>query len=507
MARLAVEQISEAGPLYRRGFARVTSLRRSAGNQAVPLASEATAPREILARLGDLTSDVQVFFEYTRGNRLPKSFQLISAWQAVATLFASDAGEWAFWTPEGYYDASANGHTLFGWQVNHGQIGFRSSFVPINSARRSSDRKCYGNSCRPEQSTKRFAAWLLRCPQNRRYALLQADRRCSEGGNSLSASGEVLRRACDEGASTSPDPIGWRNPAFARVCQRSGFRGAAHRRRARYLEAEDNDEARAHEITYEWDVALPRGSRQMIQVFVGTAAKTAAFEQVLVQLPAQTTPLRRNGLSCTSLRSASESMPTQRSNRSTMRSPMPDRSSRSLQRGAGGLYEVVEPVLLKNEEVTRSNWTETFAKFAHHLREQARPDDLLVIFFAGHGEVDERTQTYHFICHDARAAHCSMVPRRFPGMTSSYWQISPAVNWPSWTPAIAGPSRVSGKKPNWRSATFKKTSSSPWQPRRGTKARLKLRTGATAHSPSRCSTVLGGARMIRLTAWSRSTNW
>jgi uncharacterized caspase-like protein len=61
-------------------------------------------------------------------------------------------------------------------------------------------------------------------------------------------------------------------------------------------------------------------------------------------------------------------------------------------------------VLLANEQVTRSRWTETFTNFVEKLRREARPDDLLVIFFAGHGEVDTRTQTYHFICHDARVS-------------------------------------------------------------------------------------------------------
>src|SRR5262249_32181748 len=44
----------------------------------------------------------------------------LPAWQALGSVFVSNQGEWAYWTPEGYYDASANGHTLFGWQINRG---------------------------------------------------------------------------------------------------------------------------------------------------------------------------------------------------------------------------------------------------------------------------------------------------------------------------------------------------------------------------------------------------
>jgi uncharacterized caspase-like protein len=77
---------------------------------------------------------------------------------------------------------------------------------------------------------------------------------------------------------------------------------------------------------------------------------------------------------------------------------------KAFEQGSGGLYEVAKPVLLANDEVTRARWTETFSSFVRDLRAEARPDDLLVIFFAGHGEVDQRTRTYHFICHDARVS-------------------------------------------------------------------------------------------------------
>ena len=117
---LVVEQIVEAGPLYRRGVRKGDAITKIGWADDKAADHEATNPAEILARLGDLTADTQVFFEYTRGNRQPKAFQLISAWQPMASLFAAEEREWAYWTPEGYYDASANGHTLFGWQVNQG---------------------------------------------------------------------------------------------------------------------------------------------------------------------------------------------------------------------------------------------------------------------------------------------------------------------------------------------------------------------------------------------------
>ena len=46
----------------------------------------------------------------------------ISDGEEVLALFVHRDGQrWVAWTPQGYYDASANGDTLIGWQVNRGR--------------------------------------------------------------------------------------------------------------------------------------------------------------------------------------------------------------------------------------------------------------------------------------------------------------------------------------------------------------------------------------------------
>jgi WD40 repeat protein/uncharacterized caspase-like protein len=40
--------------------------------------------------------------------------------ELLVTLFRGADGEWAMWTPQGYYAASPDGDTLIGWQINHG---------------------------------------------------------------------------------------------------------------------------------------------------------------------------------------------------------------------------------------------------------------------------------------------------------------------------------------------------------------------------------------------------
>ncbi len=55
------------------------------------------------------------------GNALERPVLLTPAWEPLVTLFVDRRGEWALWTPQGYYNASVSGDELFGWQINLGR--------------------------------------------------------------------------------------------------------------------------------------------------------------------------------------------------------------------------------------------------------------------------------------------------------------------------------------------------------------------------------------------------
>ena len=74
----------------------------------------------MLAALREFPWDGIMTFQFARGRAAPSEFQLYPAWQQLATLFVADDDEWAYWSPAGYYDASFEGHKLFGWQINRG---------------------------------------------------------------------------------------------------------------------------------------------------------------------------------------------------------------------------------------------------------------------------------------------------------------------------------------------------------------------------------------------------
>ena len=116
---LVASDVHSAGPLYGKGMRKgdvLTALRWPADR------AEKTeqGPAAMLDQLQNLPWGTQVVFEYARNGAAQPAFQLLPAWQPLATLFAAANGEWAFWTPAGYYDASMNGYRMFGWQVNRG---------------------------------------------------------------------------------------------------------------------------------------------------------------------------------------------------------------------------------------------------------------------------------------------------------------------------------------------------------------------------------------------------
>ncbi|MCC7420924.1 MAG: caspase family protein [Planctomycetaceae bacterium] len=66
--------------------------------------------------------------------------RMVPGWEPMATLFFDRGGDWAVWTPEGYYEASpALGDDLFGWQFNRG-VGSTPRIVTAGNLRRELER-------------------------------------------------------------------------------------------------------------------------------------------------------------------------------------------------------------------------------------------------------------------------------------------------------------------------------------------------------------------------------
>jgi uncharacterized caspase-like protein len=68
-------------------------------------------------------------------------------------------------------------------------------------------------------------------------------------------------------------------------------------------------------------------------------------------------------------------------------------------RYAQGLYEVQTPVVLTDEKATPEAWRQALQRLGEQIRGNAQPDDLLVIFLAGHGVRDAKSGKYYFAGH------------------------------------------------------------------------------------------------------------
>jgi WD40 repeat protein len=387
--QLEVAKALEAGPLFRRGLRRgdvITAIRWPGDDGQVKVE---TRPAEIARRLEDLPWTTQVVFESARGGMQRPAFQLLPAWQAVATLFAGDDREWAFWTPEGYYDASDNGHTRFGWQINRG-LHALPSFYRADQFRRKLER--------PQVMQRLLSAGSLEEAFRRVSAAAPAE------GDSVVAEQiavtpeiEIVDPLPGQTLRDNPSRVAARIvvPKSSKLVRTRLFANGVAASAARVIS--EKEVAGGQELTYEWNAALPADRRIMIQVLAGTDSQTASFGSALVEQEVHP-PSRRPRLFVLALginQYADQGIPPLDYSVADAHSIVD-----LLSRGARPIYDLAAPVMLTNEQVTRPQWRQTFADLTAQLKDVAKPDDLLLIFLAGHGVADEEQQKYYFITYD-----------------------------------------------------------------------------------------------------------
>lgn len=73
------------------------------------------------------------------GVELPRPILLMPAWEPLLSVFIARTGEWAMWSPRGYYDSSVEGDKLFGWQLNRG-LSTAPDFYPAEQLREGFER-------------------------------------------------------------------------------------------------------------------------------------------------------------------------------------------------------------------------------------------------------------------------------------------------------------------------------------------------------------------------------
>ena len=387
--QLVVTNLYAASPLFRKGMRKgdlLVSLRWPA-EQSEQVARGAEA---MLEKLQSLPWGTQIVFEYSRNGAPQPTFQLLPAWQPLATLFASETGEWAFWTPEGYYDASMNGYRLFGWQVNRG-LQRLPDFYRADQFYKELERPGVMERLLPSGSLDEALRHASVTPKVPPHEVLRAKIAATPRVEILSPTAGI-----QIGENTTRVQARIAVPAGCKLLDAKAFANGVTAASRKLLSEQQTNEGK--ESVYEWELPLPSDPTSLIEVVVGTDSPTAAFGNVIVQHGLGLRPRRTREIYVVALGIDRYSDPEIRA----LTFPVADAKAvaQLLQSRTAGLYHCNEVRLLVNKEVTPAAWKKAIGELHDKLKGKVEADDLLVFFLAGHGIVDEKTQKYYFVGHD-----------------------------------------------------------------------------------------------------------
>ncbi len=386
---LVAGSVHPAGPLWGKGMRDGDVLREIRWNDGQADHAE-TRPAAIREQLQGLPWGTQVAFEYVRQGARQPPFQLLPAWRPLATLFVSTDRQWAFWTPQGYYDASINGYTLFGWQVNRG-LDVLPDFYRADQFRKKLERPDIMEQLLPAGSLEQAFEAARQKPPAQSQRILP---------DQISATPrlEIVSPRSGELVAGNTTTVRARiiMPAAGNLIEAKVFANGVAAVGQRLVRERELPAAR--ELTYDWDVRLPADPKNLIQLIVGTDAPTAALSDILIERPAGVQPDRAARLRILAVGIDKYADPAIQ--RLSFAVADAESVTKMLQQRSKGWYTVDKAVVLKNEQATPQQWQKAIEDVCRDLKERARPDDLLVLFFAGHGIVDSETRQYYFVGHD-----------------------------------------------------------------------------------------------------------
>ena len=401
--RAIVDRLDEAGPLAGKDVRKgdiIAKVSWSEGRETQR--TEHAEGAAIAAALAEVPWGTQVTFSTERDGKPRPPFLRLPAWENLAALHLGANREWAFWTPRGYYAASANGDTLFGWLVNRG-VDRLPRFFKAQQFRRRLER--------PDVMSRLLAAGSLDA------ALRAANREVPESSavilpQQIAAAPEVRILAPAVGQTAKAGTIEVRAeveiPAGVEIDRvQSSANGVPAAARPRIVEDVPATPDRPGRRVYAWEQDLPAEDRHLINVFAGTREGPSHAASVPVDAAAEP-PLRsrepRLYLISSGIDDYAHSDRFETLGLTDLQFAVKDaRSVRdSLAQRSLELYDLAAEKLLANREVTRAGWKTAVEELADKLKGEVEPDDLLVVFLAGHGMTNVAAErAYAYLCHDA----------------------------------------------------------------------------------------------------------
>jgi hypothetical protein len=168
-------------------------------------------------------------------------------------------------------------------------------------------------------------------------------------------------------------------------------------------------------LTYEWNLAVPDDPRILVQVIAATENEITASDQIVWSnvIPAQAGTQNHRILDSHLRGNNATEQPARKPRLFLLAAGIDDYRDAQipklktpvahlreltdlLRTKASGLYNV-EAASMLNDRATPAAWTILTSDSAQTLREQASPDDLLVIYLSGHGVQDSASDQFHFV--------------------------------------------------------------------------------------------------------------
>jgi len=399
--RAVVETVDGAGPLAGKDVRPGDVILKISHADGSAAATEQTDGAAIRQALIDIPWNTQVSFATEREGKAQEIFQRYPAWENLSALHLAANREWAYWTPRGYYAASANGDTLFGWLVNRG-LDKLPRFFKAQQFRRKLER--------PDVMSKLLEAGSL-------DAALKANGRDLPASSAIVLPQQIAQAPEVRIISPRPGEQAQGNtitvtaeveiPAGVEIERvRAYASGAVAPGEPRVVEERAAEGERPRVTVYAWDVGLPAEDQHLLQVFAGTRAGPTDAHQITVETAVAPTPGRgpRLYLLASGVDHYAHAEQFAEIGLTNLTCAVKDASAvrERLAERSLDLYTLAADGWLADGAVTRDAWRSMADQIVASVAAEVLPDDLLVVFLAGHGMVQaDAGRSYAYLCHDA----------------------------------------------------------------------------------------------------------
>ena len=398
-----VMAVDEAGPLYFRGVRIGDTLRGIQWADDQGVAHAEADGKKLMERLKTLAFDRQVVFQFNRLGRPLPPFQSFAAWHPLATLFIDGDREWAYWTPSGIYDASFNGHQRFGWQVNRG-VSNRPDFFRAAQFRRRLERpdvmrRLLRSGSLPAAMREQVGSHAL--PPGKRAIIAQYKTKPIIQILSPKTGVSLADR-------TVTALVQVKVPGGGEIDQINAFISGVPPIETREIKRPEqkmpevklpdpNSNVRQYEFVFE----VPSGTKLQLDVIAASNSGSIGKAQVLLDGSKLPKPVRKPKMHLLAIGAGNYDDPRISNLKFAANSA---RKFSDFMRTRSASHYQVSTESLTDQQATSPLWRICADSLIERAASDVAPDDVVLIYFCGHGLRDRRNANWYFVPADANFA-------------------------------------------------------------------------------------------------------